>query len=163
MEAFEDLFERKRGEVNRSQGEQGVAQEGEIGERAWVAGAGAVLAPEAVAAPVVADFHSGPMPADECLPLLRSAFGRLQGREIEPGLVGARTGLLGIDLTAHNDEAASTGKAGGIRFDGEDVEAALFNAAMPGAVLDKKGVSCRASQALACWSREGWLPLIWRR
>ena len=44
MEAFKDLFERARREVNGSKREQDVAQEGEIGERAWVAGPGAVLA-----------------------------------------------------------------------------------------------------------------------
>ena len=157
------MFERKRGEVNRSQGEEGVAQEGEIGEGARIAGAGSVLAPETVATPVVADLHSGPMIADKFLPLLRRAFGQLQGREIESGFMGGFAGLLGKHLTAHHDDAAGTGKAGGIRFYGEDVQAALFRAAMPGAVLGKKGVSCKALKALACWSREGWLPRIWRR
>ena len=163
MEAFKDLFERARREVNGSKREQDVAQEGEIGERAWVAGPGAVLAPEAVAAPMVADLHSGPMTADECLPLLRGAFGRLQGREVESGFVGGFAGLFGEDLTANHDDAAGPSKAGGIRLYGEDVQAALFRAAMPGAVLKKKGVFSKALKALACWSREGWLPRIWRR
>jgi hypothetical protein len=100
------------------------------------------------------------MSANEFLPLLRSAFGRLQRREIESGFIGGFGGLLGKHLTAHHDDAAGTGKAGGIRFYREDVEEALLDAAMSGAVLEKKGVSSSASQALACWSNEGWLPLI---
>ena len=112
---------------------------------------------------MVADLHSGPMTADECLPLLRGAFGRLQGREVESGFVGGFAGLFGEDLTANHDDAAGPSKAGGIRLYGEDVQAALFRAAMPGAVLKKKGVFSKALKALACWSREGWLPRIWRR
>jgi hypothetical protein len=69
VEARENFFEWEVREVDRDEGEQDVAQESEVGQSAWFAGARAVFAPETVAAPVVAYFHSGPMAANELLPL----------------------------------------------------------------------------------------------
>ena len=81
---------------------------------------------------MIADFHAGPMAADQTLPLCRGAFFRLLAGEVKPCLLGGDAGFLGIDLAAHNDDAAGPGEAGGIRFDGEGVQAALFGPAMPG-------------------------------
>lgn len=51
------------------EGEEDVSQEGEVGECVGVSCAGTVFAPDGVASPVVADFHSCPMAANECVPL----------------------------------------------------------------------------------------------
>ena len=50
-----------------------------------------------------------------------------------------------------------------IDFAGEGVQVADFDASVAGLGLGKKGVPLRASRPWACWSRLGWLPLIWRR
>jgi len=160
VKAFEDFLEGDIGIMLRGEGEQGTAQEGQVGQSAGVVRAGPVLAPEMVPAPVITDLDSGPVSADEVVPVLRSSFGRLLAGEIKPGLAGRLAGLGEVNLAAYHDDAAGPGKAGGIRFYGEDVEAALLGAAVSLAVLDKKGVSARASKASACLSREGWLLLI---
>ena len=64
------------GKVAREEDEQGVAQEREIGEGVGIAGARAVLTPEGVVLPLIADFNAGPVPVDEFLPLDRSALER---------------------------------------------------------------------------------------
>ena len=66
------LFDDGEGHVGKvvgEEGEQGVAQEREIGEGIGVAGPGAILAPEGIALPVIADFNPGPVPADQPRPL----------------------------------------------------------------------------------------------
>ncbi len=61
MEALLDLRQGEVREVIRQEGEEGAAHEGEIGEGVRVARARAVLAPDGVAVPVVADFDAGPV------------------------------------------------------------------------------------------------------
>lgn len=158
MEALEDLFEGNLGVMRRGQGEQGVAQEGQIGQGVDLVGARSVLAPKVIAPPVVAAFHPGPMAADELVPLRGGAFGGFLTGEIIAGLSRGRAAFLGVNLAAHYDEAAGSGKAGGIGLDGEGVQAALFGAAVAAVVGEKKGVSLSAAQASAWASRLGWLP-----
>jgi len=50
--------------VTRQEGEQGAAQQRQIGEGVGVAGAGAIFALEDIALPRIADFDPGPMAAD---------------------------------------------------------------------------------------------------
>ena len=69
VEEFLDLREREGGKVRWQEGEEGTADEGEVGEGVGVAGAGAVFAPEGVAAPMVADLDAGPVALDEGEPL----------------------------------------------------------------------------------------------
>ena len=150
MELLEDLFERELRKVNRREGQEGVAHQGEVGERAGLAGAGSVLPPEAVAAPVVADLHAGPMAPDQGLPLLRGAVGGLLAGEIVPGVLGGLLGLLGVNRALHHDDAAGAGKAGGGRLDGADPQRALLGPAVTGTGLDKKRGAGRSAQAWAC-------------
>lgn len=77
MEALLDLREGEEREVIRQEGEEGAAHEGEISEGVRVARARAVLAPDGVAAPVVADFDAGPVALDELEPLNRSVRGEI--------------------------------------------------------------------------------------
>ncbi len=80
MEAFEYLLEGNLGVMRRSESEQGVAHKGQIGQGLGFVGAGTVLAPEVIAPPVIAAFYSGPMSADEVMPLRGGALGGLLAR-----------------------------------------------------------------------------------
>ena len=113
------------------EGKQGVAQQSEIGESVGVLGAGAVLAPEDVALPVVAHFNACPVAADQSLPLGRSALGGLEAGQIEAGFEGGFPGLFYGALAAHDDQAAGEGKVGFEGIDGEGVQAAIFDPAVP--------------------------------
>ena len=155
VELFEPLLERKVWVVEGDEGEQGAAQEGEVGESAGVAGARAVFAPEVVAAPVVADLDAGPVSADQVMPLLRGAFVGLLAGEVETAFRGGLVGLAGVNLTAHHHDAAGAGKADGVWFYGKAVQAALLGAAMAFGVLDKKRVALSASKAWACFRSAG--------
>ena len=155
MELFEQLLERKIRVVDGEEGEQGAAQEGEVGEGTGVAGARAVFAPEVVAAPVVADLDAGPVSADQVMPLLRCAFVGLLAGEVETAFGGGLVGFAGKNLTAHHHDAAGAGKADGVWFYGKDVQTALLGAAMAFGLLDKKRVSLSASKAWACFKSAG--------
>jgi len=123
MKALLDLRQGEGGKVIRQQGEQGAAHEGKIGEGVGIARAGAVLAPNSVAAPVVADFDAGPVALDEREPLRR----------------GVRGGAFHCAGAAHDDHGAGVGKVGGERFEREGVEAAGDDAAVAGIGQEKKG------------------------
>ena len=158
-----DDGERHVGKVAREENEQGVAQEGEIGEGVGIAGAGAIFAPEGVALPVIADFHAGPVAADELLPLGGSALVGFSAGKIKPGFVGGFPGGFDRALAAHDDQAADEGEVGLERIAGEGMDAAGFDAAVPAAGFEKKGVPGRALQASACWRIFVWLALTCRR
>ena len=49
--------------------EQRTADDGQIGQDLRIAGTGSVLSHDCVPAPVVADFHTGPMSANQAEPL----------------------------------------------------------------------------------------------
>jgi hypothetical protein len=73
VEGLVYLFQWELGQLVCDEGEEGVAQESEIGECVGIAGAGAVFPPDGVTPPVIADFHSAPMAANEVVPF----FGRV--------------------------------------------------------------------------------------
>ena len=56
LAGFEDLRERQIGPVFGSQAQECAAHDGEIGQGVGVAGAGLILLPAGIAAPVIADF-----------------------------------------------------------------------------------------------------------
>ena len=56
MAGFEDLRERQIGPVFGAQAQECAAHDGEIGQGVGVAGAGLILLPAGIAAPVIADF-----------------------------------------------------------------------------------------------------------
>ncbi len=126
-------------------GEQGAAQQREVGEGVGVAGAGAILAPDGVAAPMVADLHAGPVSAQESVPLGRGALGGPLAGEVEARLRGLASGPDGDALAADDDQAAGEGEVEGLGLDGEGVEAAMFESAVAFGRLGKKGVSGNAS------------------
>ena len=130
-------------------GEQGAAQQSEVGEGVGVAGAGAVLAPDGVAAPVVADFHTGPVAADEGVPSGGGALAGPLAGEVEALLGGLPAGLCRNGLATNDDQAAGEGEVEGLGLDGEGVEAAVFEAAVAFGGLGKKGVSGNASSLRA--------------
>jgi hypothetical protein len=158
-----DDGERDVGKVAREEDEQGVAQERKIGEGVGIAGAGAIFAPEGVALPVIADFHAGPVTADELLPLGGSALVGFSAGEIKAGFAGGFPGGFDGALAAHDDQAADEGEVGLERVAGKGMDAAGFDAAVPATRFEKKGVSGRALQASACWRIFVWLAFTWRR
>lgn len=119
-----------------------------------------VLAPDGIAAPVVADFDATPVAADELLPLLQGAFLGGKTGQVVAGLGRGLAGFLYRDFAVHDDEAAHEGEVGGGRFQGEDGELADFDTAVPEGGLGKKRAPGWAAQAWAWASRPGWLPLI---
>ena len=163
VEALLDLRQGEVREVIREEGEEGAAHEGEIGEGVRVARARAVLAPDGVAAPVVADFDAGPVALDEREPLGRSVRGRLGAGEVIADFVGGDGGALHRAGAAHDDHGAGVGEVGGERFEREGVDASGDDAAVAGIGEEKKGVEVWALSASACASSLGWLPLIWSR
>ena len=163
VEALLDLRQGEVREVIREEGEEGAAHEGEIGEGVRVARARAVLAPDGVAAPVVADFDAGPVALDEREPLGRSVRGGLGAGEVIADFVGGDGGALHRAGAAHDDHGAGVGEVGGERFEREGVDASGDDAAVAGIGEEKKGVEVWALSASACASSLGWLPLIWSR
>ena len=163
MEEFADLRQRLVGEVIGQECQQRIADERQIGQKLWVATARAVFSHKGVTPPVVADFGATPVSADEPEPLGWPVFIGQGAGKIVAGFGGAQTGLFNGALAAQNDQASCKREVSPQRFDGEGVQAAHFDSTVTGLGVGKKGVRCRASQPLACWSRRGWLALIWTR
>lgn len=139
MKALFDLRQGEVGEVIREEHEEGAAQEGEIGEGVGVAGAGTVLAPDSVAAPVVADFDAGPVALDEREPLGRGVRGGFGAGQVVADFVGGDGGALHRAGAAHDDQGARIGEVGGERFEREGVDATGDDAAVAGLGEEKKG------------------------
>ena len=147
------FFDEREGDVvkvDREEGEQGVTQEREVGEGIGVLGPGAILAPEGIALPMIADFDAGPVTADQTLPLGRRPLVRFGAGEIKAGFEGGFSGGFDGALAAHHNQAADEGEIGFERVEGKGVEGAGFDAAVAAVRFEKKGVPGRASQACAC-------------
>ena len=160
MEGFLDLGQRLVRKVVWEEGEQGAAQQREVGQEVGLAAAGAVFAQEDVASPVVADFHAAPVAANEGKPLVWLILFRVGAGKVIVRLGGGPAGLFDGARVAQDDDGAGTGEVGLQRFDGEGMDLADFDAAVDGIGLGKKGVSGSASRPWACCNRRGWLPLI---
>jgi len=141
--------------VTWQEGEQGAAQQREIGEGVGVAGAGAIFAPKDIALPMIADLDAGPMTADQRVPLGGPALAGFGTRQIEPAFVGGLAGGFDRALAAHDNQAAGEGEVGCKRFEGEGMQAAVFDPAMAAGSLEKKGVPGKTSKACACASNLG--------
>lgn len=132
------------------EGQEGVADQGDVGEEVWVAAAGTILTQEGVAAPVVADFDSAPVAANEFEPVfIAVCVGRATGKVIA-ALGAGLAGLLEGPLAAQHDQAAGIGEVDRQGFDGEGVQGSFFDPAVAALGLDKKGVLVRASIPRAC-------------
>ena len=106
----------------RQEGEECSAHEGEIGEGVGVTRARAVLAPDGVAAPVVANFDAGPVALDEREPLGGSVRGGLGAGKAIADFVGGDGGALHRAGAARDDHGAGVGEVSGERFEREGVE-----------------------------------------
>lgn len=112
-----------------------------------MAGTGPVLPHQRVPTPVVTNFHSRPVPADELDPLgWRVLFG-FGAREIVARLGTHGSGLLDRALAAHHDQRSGVRELGVERLDGKGVEGSGFYAAVPGSDFGKKGVFLSPSRA----------------
>lgn len=163
MEVFEGFGQRTVGKVIGQQGQERVAEQGQVGQEVGVAGTGAIFPQQHVAPPMVANFHPAPVPPDQPLPL---GWAILVGRgagQVVAGFGGGQSGLFDGALTAQDDQGPGEGEVGVERFEGEGVQVADLDPSVAGFGVDKKGVSGKASKPRACWSRLGWLPLIWNR
>jgi hypothetical protein len=69
-EAFPQLWKGLFLKVVGEQMEQRVANEGQIGEQLGMAGSGTIFSHQGIASPVVADFDSAPVSANQSEPLL---------------------------------------------------------------------------------------------
>lgn len=130
MELFADLGQRKRWEVFGQKWEQGAAQERQIRQEVGVAAAGTIFTQEHVAAPVVADFHPGPVPANQCEPLAGRIGLRFGTGKIVAGFVAGDPGFFDRPFAAQDDQGAGKGEVGGQGFDGKGVEPADFCASV---------------------------------
>ena len=122
MEVFPDLGKREVVEMIGQRGQEGVADEGQIGQEVWVATAGAVLSHECVTSPVVAIFHPAPVPTDQPHPLLRAWIARRDARKMIPRLLGGAARFLVRPLAADHHQAPCMGEAGLHGLDGEGME-----------------------------------------
>lgn len=145
------------------QSQQATAQEGQVGQEAGVAAAGAVLAHEDIAPPVITDFDSAPVSANERQPLGRTVLVGQGAGEVVMGFSGGLAGLFDSAAVAQHRQASGKGEVGFQGFEGKGVQVSGFDAAMAGVGVGKKGVSWSASRRWAFCSRWGWLPLIWSR
>jgi len=146
VEVFADFRQGSVGEVLGQQGQQGTSEQGQIGQEVGVARAGTVLALDGIAAPVVADFHAGPVTPDEGLPLVRAVAIVRHAGEVVAGFGGGLAGFLDGEVTAHDDQGACEGEVGSQGFDGEGMEPADFDAPVTGFGLEEKGVAGKASR-----------------
>lgn len=109
-----------------------AAQGGKVGQGVGIAGSGSILAHEGVAFPVVADFDSAPVAADQFEPLGRGALiGRIAA-DVRACFEGAGCGLLGEALGSNDDHGAREGEVDGIGFDREGLDLPALDATVSG-------------------------------
>lgn len=135
--------------------EQGIAQESQIGQEIWIARTGAVFAHQGIAPPMVADFHSRPMPLDELEPLARGVISGRGARQVVARFGAAGRCLFYCAFAAQDDQRSGVGEVGLEWFDGKGVDGSFFHAAVTALGLDKKGVFWRPFSAWAFWSSLG--------
>ena len=122
-------------------GEQRVSDQGQIGQEVGILAAGLVLAENDVPSPMVADFHSGPVPTNEPQPLLRAVLVWRCAGQVVVRFGRALTGLFEVPSIAQDDQSSGETEVCGQRFDGEGMELAGFDSTVSGLGLFKKGVS----------------------
>ena len=114
-----------------------------------------VFAQQNVASPVIADFDSTPVSADEFQPLLGPMlFGR-RTRQVIARLDRRVPGLFERALAAQDDQGPGVREVGRERFDGEGVQVSDLDPSVSRLGLGKKGVPGMASRPRACLSRLG--------
>lgn len=129
--------------------EQRIADEGHVGQEVWITTARLVFAEDDVASPMVADFHSGPVPTNQSQPLLGSVLLRRCAGEVVMRFGGTLAGFFNVSGVAQHDQASGETEVCLQGLDGEGVEVAGFDSTVASLGLFKKGVSWRASSFCA--------------
>ena len=155
MEGFADFWLRTVFELLGQTAEQSASDQSQISQEIGVARTGAILPHQHIPAPVVADFHACPMPANQLKPLRRRVLIRGSAGEVIAAFGAGGSGLFEGALAAQYNQGAGVRKVGRQRFDGPGVEGTLFDASVAGCGFDKKGVCCRRPKALARLKRLG--------
>lgn len=99
-----------------------------------------VFAENDVSSPMVADFHSSPVPTNEPQPLLRAVLLWRCAGEVVVRFGRALSGLFEIPSIAQNNQSSGETEVCGYRFDGEGMELTGFDSTVSGLGLFKKGV-----------------------
>lgn len=155
VEAFADLRQWQVGMLFGQEGQEGAAEQSQIGQEAGLSAAGAIFPQERVAPPMVAHLDSGPVPPDEPQPLRLAVFVGQGAGKVVAAFGGRSAGFFEGALAAHDNQAAGKGEVGGQGFDGEGVELALLHPPVGAGGVGKKGVAGKASSFWACWKRRG--------
>ena len=108
--------------------DQGGAQDGEVGVKVGVFGAGFVFAEDGIADPVVAAFGTRPVSADEPGEALGRSEGGRQAADVEGG--GGLAALVRGAFAAHHHEAAGKGQIGLCGLEGVDLYGAFVEASV---------------------------------
>lgn len=127
--------------------QQGVADEGQIGQQVGIAGAGAIFSHQDVPPPMIADFHSAPVSPDQTQPLLGPILPRQRAGEVIAGFGAAEPRLFNGSLAPQNDQGSGEREVGCQRLDVEGMQASGFDASVAGLGVGKKGVSFNPSNA----------------
>lgn len=123
------------------EGDEGGAEDGEVGVEVDVLGAGAVFLEESVADPVIADFAAAPVAADQA-----GEEGGLAGMvtaEVEAtGDGGRASGSFSRAGLLDDDQGADVWEPQIERLSGEDLYVTLVDASVPGvgAAFAKRGI-----------------------
>ena len=109
--------------------QESIAEQAESSDDIWISASGAVFTPTGILTPVVSDFHSSPMGADQARPSLRAAFLGFQTAEIVAALRAAWS-CFGTPHGFNAKQRSGIRPVDGHGLDGRDEVCALFQPAM---------------------------------
>lgn len=145
------------------EGQEGAADQCEIGQKIGIGAAGPIFSEDDVAPPMISDLNTRPMPANERQPLGRTVMlGRCAG-QVVVRFGGGLIGFLDASSIAQHNQTSGKGEVRLQGFYGEGVQGTGFDPSVSGFGDGKKGVPWSASRRCACLKRRFWLPLIWSR
>jgi hypothetical protein len=153
MQALTDLRLGALIELFGQSAQQGTSDNGQIRQEVWITGTRLILSHEHVPPPVIADFHSRPVPTNELKPFQPRVLVRFGAGEVITRLGATHSGLLNRALAAHYDERSGVGKIGFQGLDGERVDLSGLYTAVSGSGLVKKGVFFSPSSACAFFNK----------
>ena len=163
VEAFAQCWQRLLLDILGDDVKQCASNQRDVGQKIGVARTRPVFPHQHIAPPMIADFNSTPVSANQLQPLFWPILRWWRAGEIVTGFLGGVPAPFERALRAHHDQSSGKGKIRCQRLHGEGVNVAHFDAASGGLDVGKKGVLCNASIPWACLCRLGWLPLTWSR
>lgn len=89
---------------------------------------------------MIADFDAGPVPSNPGQPVFGSTLLRGDTGQVIAGFSARPSALFERPLRTQHDQRSGEGELQGEGFDGEGMQAADLDPAVPGLGLDKKGV-----------------------